>query len=222
MSTLLSVAQVIATAEDAWIEPGVRATVENVEQVAIKKGARAGSFFHKATLSDGPGTPTVTMSVFTAPKFKPGDTVEVSGKGIKRKSFNGAPEIGVGKDSVINVSMGAPRVLAAAQSAKAAHPPTNGSVGPIHGASVGAAVKLAFDAHIAALDADVISSTLKLPAFWKEVWETASDVIRVHQALEHGQLAAHVKERMHAPAPPPPPTRQTQESDFDAEEPPPF
>lgn len=219
---VFTLAEVAQLPDDSWVNGAVTARVLKVETIA-KKPPKVGSFY-KAHLSDGGAEPLASLSLFVAPKFTDGDDIRLTGSGIKKGSYNGKVQISIGKDTAIEVRAGTQRVANAAHGAQAEQ--ANGCL--ISGPAAGMALKTALDIHTKDMPrADVILK-LSAPGFWNDVYVTACDVIRVQQMLEKGKLAATVRERSHQmPATPPVVQRAAapapvSESDFDADEPPPF
>lgn len=216
MSTnnLLTVSQVIQIppGDDehaAWINPGVIGICRRVE----RKTTKAGKPYWPCVIGDEHSDASVEVSFWSAPKFQEGDRVEMSGKGLRRTEYNGKAQVAVGKETVINVAAGAPRVMAAAAGAVAEK--ANNAL--ISGQTVGMAVKEAL-----AIVAPLFAGKLNDAAMWAQVHRTASDIIRVAQVLERGTLALSVRERSGQRGEPQPINHQTQESDFDEQDAPPF
>lgn len=186
-----TVAEVALLADESWINGSLEAFVLKLDDVP----KRAGGSFTKATLGDKPGdyTNCVTMSLFAAPRFAVGDRIRLGGGGIKKTSYQGKPQIGMGKSSTTEVvRVGGERIQAAMDRS----PAPNGSApasspGPsvIHGATVGNAVKETFRALTHGLSPQELAEDLQAPEFWERLKMHASSFIRVSQELESGNLS---------------------------------
>src|SRR5262245_9849729 len=89
----LSITEVleIEPGENSWVNEGLIAVVRKIELIT------AGKKRWRCTLGDTVQRGAVlTMTLFFPPKFGEGDTIEITGKGIKRKEFNNYPEVSVG------------------------------------------------------------------------------------------------------------------------------
>ena len=104
-----------------WINPGFIARVGEIQSTNVKK---TGKPMHICTLHDTVGSASISMTVFTnKPGFDTGDTIEVSGKGLRRSEFRGLDQVSVGRETEIHVvSAGAAPAPRAAASAGAAQP----------------------------------------------------------------------------------------------------
>lgn len=205
---MLSVAQVCdlqpGDAENAtWINPGFSGVVIEI----TSKLTKAKKNFWPCVIQDLSGEETISVSFFTAPKFREGDTVEIHGKGLRRTEFNGQPQAAIGRETVVDVVHGtrerapAPRSSAPQDDSRGGnshagttHEPTPAGV-RINGQTVGMAMKESLALLTKDLTPDQIVERIVEPAFWEAVHEVASDVIRVSLILEAGKLAKPVKER---------------------------
>ena len=209
--TTLTVADVAAMPDDSWINSAVEAHVVKIDAKAYKP-PKTGTWY-SAHLSDGGGDTIATLSYFNGvPKFQAGDSIRLGGKGLKKSSYNGKAQIGLGKESTVEVRPGVQRVQNAMHESKAEH--ANGEMVP--GPTVGMAINNALTLLTLGGAQDV-----NTPGFWQAVHETASDIIRVARLLEHGKLADPV--RVRATQPPARASRpSTVEEELGAEEEVPF
>lgn len=218
---LMSVAEVleIVPSDDSWVNDGFVALVRSIKPPP----ANAQKKFWKCVLGDTTGGASINLTLFAAPKFREGDTIEVVGKGIKRKDYNGTPEVSIGKTTEFHVvtraSAGSPPPQSQASPSEpephqspnehgAGH--TSSPVNQyIHGQTVGMAMKEALTLVTRDMKADQLLVAMGTPLFWQHVHMAASDIIRVSLVLEKGKLAAPVRERSGAsaasPAPAPKP-----------------
>lgn len=171
----------LSQVQPGWLDNGVAAVVRGIEQ---KKAQKSGKPFWVVALADPTGPETAELSVFgRPPAFKPGDVIEITGKGVKLEDGQWGLKVSTGKDSVINV-VGQSAHHAEQEERKASgQPAVNGQPNHIAGQTVGMAVKMAFDY--------AIQSQQKPGsfAFWQEVKQTASNIIRISKALEGGHLS---------------------------------
>lgn len=182
--------------ENSWIDDGVMGVVRSI----TPPRPNAQKKYWKCVLADTVGSAKINLTVFTAPRFSEGDQIEIVGKGIKRKEYNGEAEIGLGKTSEIHVI--GHSVHHEEQQARAAEgqPALNGQLQPIHGQTVGMALKLALDLLTRDVEAAGLHATLNNQDFWKLVHVVSSDIIRVSAMIEHGKLAPSIKDRLNPPA----------------------
>lgn len=211
MSGITNVSGIIALADDSWVEGGFEATVVDVREVQKK----AGGSFWSAKLNDGPGTPEVSMSVFSAPKFARGDKIRVSGQGIKKSAYNGKPQVGIGKTTGITVVASGGNAPAAASpqaSGGAAAPSGGGTVTAVPGETVGNALtnltRLYVGLRAIGLTPTQINEEISANAFKVFIFEGGSTFIRGGRALCSGKLAPCAKEQAAAHAPNPQPPQQ--------------
>lgn len=195
----LTLEQVAATADDAWLNDGFSAVVSSIEpKTTGPTSRRPNSKFWVVTLASQTGPDTAEWSLFTAPKFGQGDLIDVTGKGIKRKvdAYNGGIKIQAGDKAVITV-VGKSAHHEEQQERKATGAPSvSGQLQHIQGQTVGMALKEAMALHSRhASNGEELQSWLDQPEFWAAVYTTASDVIRVSQLLEKGKLAPSARER---------------------------
>lgn len=209
---LLDVAGVIALPDDSWVEGGFEATVISISAIPKK----AGGEFYKVELGDVTGGETLTMSAFTRPAYKQGDRLRISGQGIKRKSYQGKPEVSVGKTtSIVVAAKGGPGAMQGTNPP----PPANAVPGP----TVGMAINNALTMLTQGLTHKELLVEVESPRFWGAVWHVASDIVRVGRMLEHGKLADSVAERSGrsaTPAPKPQPAHDPEAELNEVDQPP--
>lgn len=212
--------------DDQWINDAeIIVTVLKIEPINKK----AGGVFYKATLGNGPGdyTNSFTLSLFIAPKFQVGDVIRIAGKGLKKGSYQGKPQVGLGKESTIDIQ-GKSTVAVAATVQQAQHAQQSQTIATdmVAGQTVGMAMKEALAIHTIGMSHQEATEAVTAPGFWSAVYMTASDVIRVARMLESGKLADPVSVRKGVPsaakhvAPPLP--QHDPESELDSGEPVPF
>lgn len=222
MNNLLSVSQVAALPDDSWVSPGLAARCAGIEVIAMKK--RTGNFY-KAVLTEADGSNAIAMSIFTVPKFAAGDDIQVTGKGIKKKSFNGQAQVNVSDETSIVI---APKGTPAAPVANAAHAAVaeRRNVELINGQAVGAALNQAWETARHIYPGDKLLEQLTAPGFWGWLHVVASDHLRIGRMLESGNLADPVRVRQGPPSPGSQPNQgrraATVEEELGAEEEPPF
>jgi len=208
---LLSIAQVFAMAPGdeqnaAWVNPGAIAVVREIKTIKTK----AGKEFFPCILADQVGSETVSCSFFTRPKFQEGDVIELSGKGLRRKEYNGKAEIAVGKDTVINIVGKSVHHAEQTQAAATGAPAVNGTAQHVAGQTVGMAIKEAITLASLTTKMGMSREILADPLFWHDVKQYASNIIRVSRSLENGKLtpppwSPKPEETQAAPTPAPTP-----------------
>lgn len=157
----------------------------------------------------------ISMTVWQAPRFKQGDTINITGKGARLTEYEGHYQITLGKQSEVHVTNaggggGAGGKPAARRSAPAnerqeanledrpaagAGSPADRSgpaaAGPINGQTVGMAVKAAVDILIHNAGAvDGPAAPVDLPTLQKKVETIAMTIISASRRLEAGKVAA--------------------------------
>lgn len=210
----LSVAEVleIEPSENSWVNEGVHGVVQDITPDVAKTGKK----YWKCILRDSVnGAARIGFSLFFAPKFQVGDAIEIVGQGIKRKEFNGRPDLGIGVKAEIHVTgRGAPPPQERGNSRQAPPPDTHGDRGAPpdgpgpgstppaagngffpHGQTVGMAMKEAIALVTRDMAAGPLLAAMGTPLFWSHVHMAASDIIRVSHLIERGQLAPSVKVR---------------------------
>lgn len=106
--TMLSVSQVcdLQPGDEqnaSWINPGFSGVV----QAITSKKTKAGKNFWPCVIADvNEDRCTIEMSLFTAPKFREGDLIEVFGKGLRRTEYNGNAQATLGRETQIEVTGG--------------------------------------------------------------------------------------------------------------------
>lgn len=149
----------------------------------------------KVAFSDGVSG-VVNAKAATGPAYKVGEMVgyEITGE------FNGVNKVKVDKKAAANWSQhpagNAPASASLPKAEYVESRPTSaeGDV-PIHGASVGMAVKEALALLTREKTHDEVIEWLCSPISWKSLHEVSSDIIRVMQHLERGKLAPTCKDR---------------------------
>lgn len=201
-----------------WINPGFQGVVRTI---TLRQGQKKS---WPCIIADTIGSATLEVCFFQAPKFEEGDLVEFSGKGLRRTEYNGKAQAAIGKDTNVHVLGKSVHHEEQKERVATSQPALNGQSQPVPGQTVGMAMKEALTALVPGNGARINTS-----AFWFEVHQFASDVIRVSRKLEAGKLAPSVKERAAAkpnpqagvsqpptpPIPPPPPKPSQQELDED-------
>lgn len=167
-----------------WINPGFTAVVSDIKATQVKSTGRT---MNICTLQDQTGSAKISMTVFSAVKFSKGDVIEVRGAGLRRTEYNGLAQVSMGKATEIHVLGKSVHHEEQAKRAETLEPAVNGTKQPVHGATVGMAMK---EAITLALRPDQFNSVplVTTPEFWKRVHEHASAIIRLSNALEHGNL----------------------------------
>lgn len=212
----LSVAEALELPEGTddqptWINSGVTGVVAEISPKETKTGKK----YWNVTLRSTTGSATIGFTLWTAPKFNPGDVIDVTGKGISRTAYNGRAELKLGKSvEVHKLGRGIPPQAQAGEvPADVPQAGTPEAATPVAGQTVGMAIKEALLLRGPIVD----SAQLESPEFWRGVHATASDIIRLSRQLERGILAPSVKVRAGkgappadkpAEPPPPPPPRE--------------
>lgn len=170
-----------------------------VGQITTKQTS-TGKEFYITTLSD-PHNPSASIEAtfFTGGiASKSGKVCHFSGQGMKLEEYKGKLKIAVGDKAKINVVGAAPSSggVAPAQrlpAANAAHAPAGqaGILGVTVGMAINQAVGILRDCHNQA----TVENYFGTSDFSRELHMVASDIIRVGQLLERGQLAHSAKNR---------------------------
>lgn len=202
MPSPLTIAQLCGLAPDSWVNDGFIATVRTIEI----KNKKAGGNFWKCALADPTGATTVNCSLFVAPRFKQGDVIEVTGKGIKYKDGQYGKEVSVSDKASINVLGASVHHAEQAERLADSRPAINGQDHPVNGQTVGMAMKEAVGLLTHKLTHDEAVARIITPVFWQSVHEVSSDIIRVSRLLEAGKLAKPVRERQPGYVRPPEPS----------------
>lgn len=89
-------------ADDTWINDPFDALLTITKQAT----GRSGKTFWQCELSDpnDPSAPPVSVSLFQDPGRYHGQVVEIGGNGNKKGSYNGRPQINVGRQCIIRVT----------------------------------------------------------------------------------------------------------------------
>lgn len=214
----LTIAEVCQMRDGEWVNEGVIARVSTIEnKTAGPKAKKPGSKFWVVTLVAEDGPENVELSLFFAPKFREGDLIELTGKGIKFTQNNYGNKLSIGQETEITVVSNATRERAPAPRSSATQDDSRGGNSPagsheptetkhslyiqppagvrINGQTVGMAMKESLALLTKDLTPEQVVQRVVQPAFWEAVHEVASDVIRVSLILEAGKLAKPVKER---------------------------
>jgi hypothetical protein len=178
-----------------WLGKDFEATVGQI----VAKQTSTGKEFYITTLSD-PHNPSVSIEAtfFTGGiASKSGKVCHFSGQGMKLEEYKGKPKIAVGDKAKINVVGAAPSAGAApaqrSPAAPAAHAPA-GQAG-ILGVTVGMAIVQAISILRESHPGETLDSYYTTTAFSRDLHIVASDIIRIGQLLERGQLAHSAKDR---------------------------
>jgi hypothetical protein len=101
MSNNITLAQVAAMADDAYINDPVHCIL----QVTAQKTSKAGKPFWPCSLTDAndPSSPVLTTTFFADPSRYSGKLVSIEGKGNKKTSYNGKAQINMGKTAFVKV-----------------------------------------------------------------------------------------------------------------------
>lgn len=210
-----TIAEVCQMRDGEWVNEGVAARVSTIEtKTAGPKSKNPGKKFWVVTLVAEDGPENVELSLFFAPKFREGDLIELTGKGIKFTQNNYGNKLSIGQETEITVVSNATRERAPAPRSSAPQDDSRGGNGPagtnydpsaeskpssnarINGQTVGMAMKESMALLTKDLTPEQVVQRVIQPAFWEAVHEVASDVIRVSLILEAGKLAKPVKERV--------------------------
>ncbi len=165
-----------------WINPGFTGVVRKI----TTRKAKSGKDFFPCTIGDTTGSAAVEVSFFTRPNFQEGDQIELSGSGLRRTEYNGKPQAAIGKSTAVHVIGKSVHAAEQAERAEKMEPAINGAKQPVHGQTVGMAMKEALILVRASHPERV--ADVDNPDFWKSVHKTASTIIRMSNALEHGNL----------------------------------
>lgn len=173
----------------AWINPGVTAVVRTLTEKKMKSGKT----YWQTTLADATGPATIDCSFFNPPNFNEGDLINLNGQGLRRTEYNGKPQITISAKTVVERAGKSVHHAEQVQAAAELKPAVNGEPQSIPGVTAGMAVKEALEWKRATINPN--ASQPNQPLFWQEVWEFASDTVRVARMIETGKLAEAVKNR---------------------------
>ncbi len=194
---LLSVAEVCELVpggenNPCWINGGFTGVVREIKRTTVKKTGRP---MNICTIADSVGSAVISMTVFNAVNFNEGDVIEIVGQGLRRTEYNGLAQVSLSQKSEIHILGRSVHHEEQKERVAESQPSVNGQLQPVAGQSVGMAIKEALTALVPGNGA-----RMNTTAFWFEVHQFASDVIRVSRQLEAGKLAPSVKERTALPA----------------------
>jgi hypothetical protein len=168
-----------------WVNPGFVAVVRNIKATKTKKGGT----MNICTLGSQTGSAEISMTVFSAVKFKEGDLIEISGQGLRRTEYNQLQQVSLGKATEIHV-LGASAHHQEQQERRAhSEPAINGERQRIEGQTVGMAMK---EALLIVGRGDCGAFKPTEAAFWQHVHTQASQIIRLSKYIEAGNLAPKV------------------------------
>lgn len=192
----MSVAEVSELPSDSWINNGFTAVIDGIE---AKTSNKTGKRFWKVRLADSTGSKTINATLFFAPKFSEGDTVDFLGQGLKFKTGQYGDEVSIGDKAEIHVVGKGHSANRHADAAVATtrteaipdrEPSTSGASGTVlpRGEAVGAAMKESLALAVMIIPGGVTAEALRTPAFWADVKAIASNYLRVNNALCKGSL----------------------------------
>lgn len=127
-----------------------------------------------------------------------GKICHFSGKGITRTEFKGVQQVTLGDKATIQVVGTASPAAAkpAGQASAPGHATLPSGNAPVFGATVGMAINQACALIIEAeKDSTGVHDYLASPAFSRDLYTLASDIIRIARVLEAGKLAPSAKDR---------------------------
>ena len=184
-----------------WINPGFTAVVKKLVSTESKK---SGKPMHICTLTGTNGVGEISMTLFTPTvKFNEGDTIEVSGKGLRRTEFNGLDQASVGRETEVRVvkrgsAAAAPQGDEPAPRSEQRRAPSDEPRGgrdesqrptPINGQTVGMAVNNAVAILIHnATATDGPPSPVDLPKLQRNIEAIAISIITASRRLESGAV----------------------------------
>ena len=179
-----------------WLGKDFEATVGQI----VTKQTSTGKEFYITTLSD-PHNPSVSIEAtfFTGSiSSKSGKVCHFSGQGMKLEEYKGKPKIAIGDKAKINVVGAAPASGGAAPAqrlpaapAASAPPGQTGILGVTVGMAIVQAISILRESH----PGETLDSYYTTTAFSRDLHIVASDIIRIGQLLERGQLAHSAKDR---------------------------
>lgn len=127
----LTIAEVCQMRDGEWVNEGVIARVSTIEnKTAGPKAKKPGSKFWVVTLVAEDGPENVELSLFFAPKFREGDLIELTGKGIKFTQNNYGNKLSIGQETEITVVSNSTRERAPAPRSSAPQDDSRGGNGP--------------------------------------------------------------------------------------------
>lgn len=152
--------------------------------------------FWKFPLRDTTSGQEVGGSMFTAPRFKEGDVIKISGQGIKYEDGQYGKKLSWGEKAQVTVLGASAHHDAQTERRSESSPTVNGKQFPVAGQSVGHALTHAVNLLTEGFTREERIAWLLKPMSWASVHEVASDMIRVARLLEAGKLAPSVRERV--------------------------
>lgn len=213
---ILTVAQVLelqpgTEKHPSWVNPGFEGLVEAIVE-------DHGRYICSVSDQHNPQV-AVYVTYFEAPRFAEGDVIKVEGA-LRRTEFRGKQQVAISRKTITNIvrkgaGTSAPPPTPGSQQPQDPPPRSNPpaprpslpSSGTINGQTVGMAVKEAIGLVSSAQGFDI--GTLSDPQFWVSIRTVASDIIRVSQSLERGELLSL------QPTQTPPPRKPTHQQDED-------
>lgn len=181
-SQIKSLRDAANTQPGEYISGGFQAVVVNASSIQTKTGKT----MYKAKLSEG--DLTVSATSFTT-DFQPhvGKLVKWVGMGLKRgDDYNGVPQISIGDKARWIPAGDAPTAPANPPQTQTASSATSATAiisGAIPGVTVGMAINKAVDIAVRSGDANP-----------EVIWRLASDLIRISDRLQRGELASEEME----------------------------
>lgn len=171
-----------------WLDNGVAVVVTSIREEVAKKSKRK---FHIIGLQDPTGPETAEWSCFSWPKFKEGDVLEITGRGVKIENSQWGLKISAGDKADIKVVGESAHHAEQQQRKETGAPAVNGKAQHVNGQTVGMAIKEAIALVGPAWNGGQVSDAdLNNPLYWKAVKQAASNIIRISQSLESGHLSA--------------------------------
>lgn len=100
----LTISEVCQLRDGDWINDGVIAVVSTIEtKQAGQRAKNPGKKFWVVALNAEDGPENVELSLFFAPKFREGDLIELTGRGIKYTQNNYGSKLSIGQETEITV-----------------------------------------------------------------------------------------------------------------------
>ena len=191
-----TVAAMLSLPPDSWVNEGFTADVTSITPGQGKNGRP----YWKVELHDPSSGAQIKTALFTTPRFSAGQSIEVTGQGIKYKNGQYGAEVSIGEKATIRVVNGQP----AAAPPFAARPATPQPVaprpipatpapqgGPVNGQTVGMAIKEALALHGKCFDGPFdLANALQDVGWWVKVENTAQRIIAISRGLESGKGVA--------------------------------
>lgn len=176
-----------------WINDEFEAVVSD-----IKRGT--GKAPSTAVLTDPHNNGIAIVGNFfgTDPSRFAGKICHFSGKGMTRTEYKGVQQVTIGDKATIQVVGSASPGQAAASGSTGGSSGSAGSSSVIHGATVGMAINQASECIRSSCtyqDMTEARAYYTSPAFSKDLWTIASDIVRIARVMEAGKLADSPKHR---------------------------